>query len=101
MTGRVLFWAGATAGVLLLAGLGVYFAEVGLDKADKLGSVVGALIATASLGLSVFGLIRDERNVGSASKAHASAPDGRSITIAGDNTGVASTGDNTRNTQSR
>jgi hypothetical protein len=101
MTGRVLIWAGAIAGVLALAGLGGYFVTVGLDKADKLGSVVGALIAVVSLGVSVYGLVQDRRDTQPSTAPNASAQGRRSIAIGGDNTGIASIGDNTRNSQPR
>ncbi|MBW8482616.1 hypothetical protein [Actinomadura parmotrematis] len=35
----------------------VYFAAVGLDKADKLGSVIGVLIAVVGLALAAYGLL--------------------------------------------
>lgn len=46
--GRLL-WAGRIAAFLILVGLIWYLASVGLDKADKLASVVAALVAVASL----------------------------------------------------
>ena len=42
-------WGGRIAAVVILAGLAVYLASVGLDKADKLASVLGLLVAMAAL----------------------------------------------------
>lgn len=42
--------------VAALAGLGVYFAEVGLAQADQLASVLGLFVAAAGLGVAIFGL---------------------------------------------
>lgn len=42
-------WAGRIAAVLVLAGLTVYLARVGLDTADKLASSIGVVIAVAAL----------------------------------------------------
>jgi hypothetical protein len=42
-------WAGRIVAVLVLAGLGVYLARVGLDTADKLASSIGVLVAVAAL----------------------------------------------------
>ena len=101
MTGRVLFWVGAIVGVLALAGLGVYFAASGLDKADKVASVIGAFVAVVSLAMSAYGLIRDRLDTGGSPASGMSASGERSIAVGGDNTGIASTGDDTRNRQSR
>ncbi|GAA4058037.1 hypothetical protein [Actinomadura miaoliensis] len=48
---------GAGLTVAAVTGLGVYFATVGLEEADKLGSVVGGLAAVAGLSLTVYGLM--------------------------------------------
>jgi hypothetical protein len=37
--------------------MGVYFTVVGLDKADKLASVIGAFIGIAGLSLAIYGTI--------------------------------------------
>ena len=42
-------WGGRIAAVVILAGLAAYLASVGLDKADKLASVLGLLVAVAAL----------------------------------------------------
>lgn len=51
---RVWIWAGVTAAVV--AGLGVYFVMVGWDQADKVASVVAALIAVAGFALTMYSL---------------------------------------------
>jgi hypothetical protein len=42
-------WGGRIAAVVIIAGLAVYLASVGLDNADKLASVFGLLVAVAAL----------------------------------------------------
>jgi hypothetical protein len=42
-------WTGRIAAVVVFAGLGAYLASVGLDKADKLASALGLLVAVAAL----------------------------------------------------
>lgn len=44
-------WSGRIAAVMVLAGLGAYLASVGLDKADKLASVLSLLVAVAALAV--------------------------------------------------
>jgi hypothetical protein len=39
-----------------VAGLGIYFVAMGLDKADKLASVVAALAALTGLAMTAYGL---------------------------------------------
>lgn len=65
MRARVPVWGGAGVAVAALVGLGVYFATVGLDEADKLASVIGVFVAVAGLGVAVYGLIAERRTVGS------------------------------------
>jgi hypothetical protein len=47
-----------SAGVLLLLGLTAYLVRVGLDKADKLASVVGAFVGLMGLALGIFESVR-------------------------------------------
>src|SRR5271166_4365759 len=42
-------WGGRIAAVVVMAGLAVYLASVGLDKAGKLAGVLGLLVAAAAL----------------------------------------------------
>ncbi len=42
-------WGGRAAAAVVVAGLVAYLASVGLDKADKLASVLGLLVAVAAL----------------------------------------------------
>ncbi|MFD0126107.1 hypothetical protein [Streptomyces virginiae] len=55
---RTWMWVGFAVAVLSAAGLGIHFAVVGLDKADKLASVIGAFLALAGLGLAAWGIVR-------------------------------------------
>ncbi|MET8143559.1 hypothetical protein ABZU32_24935 [Sphaerisporangium sp. NPDC005288] len=61
MAQRALIWGGAAVAVAAAAGLGVYFARVGLDAADKLASVIGVFVALAGLGVAVYGMVADRR----------------------------------------
>jgi membrane protein implicated in regulation of membrane protease activity len=54
---RSWFWTGAAITVVALTGLIIYFARVGLDKADKAASVVGGLVAVAGLAAAIYGLV--------------------------------------------
>ncbi|MEV3923511.1 MULTISPECIES: hypothetical protein [Actinomadura] len=49
-------WGGAAITVMAVAGLGVYYAIAGLDEADKLGSVIGSLVAVVGVAVTVYGL---------------------------------------------
>ena len=44
-----LVWVGRAIFVVIVAGLGVYLWTSGLDKADKLGSSIGCVLALAAL----------------------------------------------------
>ncbi|MGW5263596.1 hypothetical protein ACWEQG_21720 [Microbispora sp. NPDC004025] len=57
-------WGGAGVAVAALAALGVYLSRVGLDKADKLASVIGLFVALAGLGVAVYGLIAERSSGG-------------------------------------
>lgn len=81
--------------VAALAGLGVYFTLVGLEKADKLSSVIGLFVAVAGLGVAVYGLVTDRKSSGGGEDTPhcVSASGERSIAIGGDNSGPVSSGD--------
>ncbi|MEU4836360.1 hypothetical protein [Streptosporangium sp. NPDC023615] len=83
----------------------MYLARVGLQAADQWASVIGVFVALAGLGVAVYGVVADRNNTGSGGGASTppgvSASGERSIAIGGDNTGIASTGDQTTNTQPR
>ncbi|MEV4456180.1 hypothetical protein [Microbispora sp. NPDC049633] len=57
-------WGGAGVAVAALAALGVYLSQVGLDKADKLASVIGLFVALAGLGVAVYALIAERSGGG-------------------------------------
>lgn len=67
-------WVGACAIGVTLAGLGGYFAAIGLDEADRLASVVGSLVGIAGLGLSGYGLLLTRRVPSGPSGETASTP---------------------------
>lgn len=58
---RGLRWLVAVAAGVILVGLGVVLAWVDLEKADKLGSVIGAFSGLIGLGLSAYGVILARR----------------------------------------
>ncbi|MFD8750085.1 hypothetical protein ACFV0O_03745 [Kitasatospora sp. NPDC059577] len=59
MSGRTQKWIGIGAGVAIAGGLVCYFAAVGLDKADKLASVLGLLLSIASFVMGWLGHTRE------------------------------------------
>lgn len=61
MPGRLSLWAGGLLIVATIAGTAVYFAVLGLDRADKLASVIGALAAIAGIGLTLYGMFQAHR----------------------------------------
>ncbi|MGP4029741.1 hypothetical protein [Actinomadura sp. 3N407] len=87
MANRGWVWMGAGLTLAGVAGLGVYFAAVGLDEADKLGSVVGALAAVAGLSLTVYGLAAGSGAAGRRVRQSARASGGRILQVGGDQTG--------------
>lgn len=74
-----MIWGALVAGGLALLGLGTVFVASGLDRADKLGSVIGAFAALIGLGLSAYGIVLTRRD---ASPAAAGQPPGDSRTDA-------------------
>lgn len=44
-----------------LVGLGAFFTTVGLDRADKFASVLGAFVGVVGLGLAAFGVSATRR----------------------------------------
>jgi drug/metabolite transporter (DMT)-like permease len=45
-----------------LVGLSIYFGRIGLDKADKTASVIGALSGLAGLALAAYGVVLARRD---------------------------------------
>src|SRR4051812_8898968 len=98
---RVWWLLAVTAGVALV-GLGVFLVRVGLERADKLGSVIGAFSGLIGLGLSMYGVILARRQSGSPPSASpesvlpaSSVPPGQSVinsSIAGSNIQIGSAG---------
>jgi hypothetical protein len=54
-------WVTSLATGLVLLALGVFFVVAGLDRADKMASVVGAFVGVGGLAVSVFGMIQGRR----------------------------------------
>ena len=54
---RVALWLGSLIGGAALIGLSIYLVRIGLDRSDKVGSVLGAFSGLVGVGLSVFGLV--------------------------------------------
>lgn len=52
-------WAGRVVAAVIVAGLAVYLVSVGLERADKIASVLGALAAVTALVLPY--LVRPRR----------------------------------------
>lgn len=94
MRGRVLVGAGVGAVLVALVGLGGYFVVVGLEKADKLASVIAAFVAVVGLGVTVLGLVTQRRHpsppepsgqtIGVQINAEASGPGGTVFVAGGD-----------------
>ncbi len=61
MSGRAAKWGGGALAAVAVIGLGVYLTAAGLDKADKLASVIGVFIGLAGLATAVYGTVRDRR----------------------------------------
>lgn len=59
MSGRTQKWIGIGAGSGITVGLVCYFAAVGLDRADKLASVLGLLLGIASFVMGWLGHTRE------------------------------------------
>lgn len=59
MSGLTQKWIGIGAGSAITVGLVWYFAVVGLDKADKLASVLGLLLGIASFVMGWLGYTRE------------------------------------------
>ncbi|WP_030486979.1 hypothetical protein [Micromonospora chokoriensis] len=59
---RVLAWTSLLVVGGALVGLGVRFALVRLDDADKWGSVVAALVAVLGMPITVYGLVLSRRS---------------------------------------
>lgn len=73
MPRTVWVWTGVTAG-LVIAALGVLFAALRLDNADKSASVIGALVSVAGLAMTIATTITN-RHSGSRTPTGQSADD--------------------------
>lgn len=57
----MIIWVGVAVVGVVVIGLGVLMVGVGLDKADKLASVLGLFVGLVGLALSVFGTLLARR----------------------------------------
>jgi tetratricopeptide (TPR) repeat protein len=64
MQGRVIGWLGGVVAATAAVALAGYVMAVGLDKADKLASVIGAFVGLAGWALAIYGWMRDRRTAG-------------------------------------
>ncbi|RZU11429.1 hypothetical protein EV645_6599 [Kribbella rubisoli] len=55
---HIVGWAGVVVFSLAVIGMGLYLSDVGLDRADKLGSSIGAIVSLVGLGVSIYAVIR-------------------------------------------
>ncbi|WP_433228967.1 hypothetical protein [Actinomadura formosensis] len=77
---RIALTAGVVGFGLVLVGVGVFFGVVGLEDADRWGSVLSLFLTAVGLGVSVYGVILARRSM--------RAPQGggqRVSDVAGDN----------------
>lgn len=87
-------WAGAGLTVVAVAGLGVYFAVVGLDKADKLASVIGGLTALVGLAVALYGLVGVPGKVRRVSQQAKASGRGQVFQVGGNQTAAQGPGGN-------
>ncbi|GAA2815186.1 hypothetical protein [Nonomuraea dietziae] len=92
MRRRALVWGGAVVAVAAFAGLGAYFAKVGLNEADKLASVIGLFVAAAGLGMTMFGLVVERKRRGG-ERDTPPAPASKEQSTGGHNNGTIFSGD--------
>lgn len=98
MTGRTLAWTGGAVTSVATAGLITYFAAVGLDEANKIASVISAIIGLAGLAVAVYGVLVAHRSPPQpviAPAAPTAASGGHSVTdseIGGDNIMIGDVG---------
>ncbi|WP_143668895.1 MULTISPECIES: hypothetical protein [unclassified Streptomyces] len=54
---RIAVWVGATLFGVACLGLGIYMAQIGLEKADQVSGILGMIIGLAGLVASVWSMI--------------------------------------------
>ncbi|MGW3353537.1 hypothetical protein ACWDA3_60545 [Nonomuraea rubra] len=85
MKGRILTWVGGASTIVAASCLASYFVKVGLDKADKLASVLGLFVALVGLVLAIWGVMLARKSVPSTRTSSQSVADG---TVHGDVTQI-------------
>lgn len=68
MSRRAVKWAGVGVTTATIVVLVTYFAYVGLDKADKLASVFGLVVALIGLSMTIFGVAGERQDSNSSSQ---------------------------------
>lgn len=76
MRGRTATWAGAVIAGVALAGLAGYLVVMGLDKADKLASVLGMFAGLGGLAISAIGLVGERTKRADAQSVRGSSAGG-------------------------
>jgi hypothetical protein len=64
--GKALKWAGGVLFAGAVVAMGVYFARVGLENADRTASVIGAFVGLTGLAVTAYGMIAGPRPTASA-----------------------------------
>ncbi|MEO3812247.1 hypothetical protein ABGB17_24890 [Sphaerisporangium sp. B11E5] len=59
--GKAAIWAGGVLFAGAVVAMGVYFARVGLENADRTASVVGAFVGVAGLAVTLYALVNGSR----------------------------------------
>lgn len=62
MRSRAGVLVGVVVTVLSATGLAIYFARVGLDRADKLASVLGTFVGLVGLAMAAYGLLQGRKS---------------------------------------
>jgi drug/metabolite transporter (DMT)-like permease len=85
---------GVVVGGVTLIGLGVLFVVAGLDKADKIASILGAFIGLVGLVLAGYGVVLARRALPERSSQPRAAEPGQSVSgaVGGDNIQFGSAG---------
>ncbi|MCD0451939.1 hypothetical protein LO762_22480 [Actinocorallia sp. API 0066] len=98
MSLRTIIWSGILVVAATIFGLAVYLLSVGINQADKLASIIGALIGLTGLAVSTYGYLLRKREYPAPGRGVASSG---GIAVGGDIHGIVSTADHATNIQQR
>ncbi len=96
---RALTWIGTAVFLISTIALAIYLTRIGLDRADKVASVLGLFVSLSGLAIAVCGatgVLGSRRSQRSDSEQK-----GNSISIKGNNSGIAVAGDENITRQKR